>query len=153
MFNNETFTTIFRNNNIEIEDIKDLLLGKYLGWNSEIDIDDINVETTNTAILDYSFSAEVRSWGIKSIYVDIRKFSAEIEWSIDKDFINQDIIDYLLENNPDATEHKNEIIGVIKVDNIKDWDITNEVEFESDGGYHFDMVYINLQKKEISFNN
>jgi hypothetical protein len=153
MFNNQTFTTIFRNENIEIEDIKDVLLKNYLGWNSEIDIDDVNVDVSNTAILEYSFSAEVRSWGIKSIYVEIRNFSADIEWSIDKDFLNQDIIDYLLKNNPDAKETRNQIIGVINIKNANDWDITNEVEFESDGGYHFDMVYINLQKKEISFNN
>ena len=29
------------------------------------------------------------------------------------------------------------------------FDFTNDVEFESDGGYHFSMVYINLIKKDI----
>ena len=63
---------------------------------------------------------------------------------------------YLLQDGDEIfftnTESKNDISGVIYVDTLKDkFDFTNEVEFESDGGYHFDMVYINLPKKQIIF--
>lgn len=140
MFNNEIFTTHFRNDDIENEELKDYLFGK-----KDVDID---IETTSMATLDYRFSAEVRSWGIKSIYTEIVKFYAQIEWTIEKEFLTEEQIKHLLDKG--GSESKNEVSGVIYVDTNKDkFDFTNDVEFESDGGYHFSMVYINLLKKEI----
>jgi len=140
IFNNEIFTTRFGNDDIENEDIKVYLFGE-----KDVDID---IETTSMATLDYRFSAEVRSWGIKSIYTDIVNFYAQIEWTIEKEFLTDEQIKNLLEKG--GTESKNEVSGVIYVDTTKQkFDFTNDVEFESDGGYHFSMVYINLLKKEI----
>jgi hypothetical protein len=148
MFNNEIFTTHFKNNDIEIEDIKEYLLGKDKA-NEDID-NDIDIETTSIATLEYRFSAEVRSWGIKSIYTEIKGLNSQIEWSVEKDYLTDEHKQILLDKG--GTESKNDISGVIYVDTLKDkFDFTNEVEFESDGGYHFDMVYINLPKKQIIF--
>jgi hypothetical protein len=140
IFNNEVFTTRFGNDDIENEDIKDYLFGE-----KDVDVD---IETTSMATLDYRFSAEVRSWGIKSIYTEIANFYAQIEWTIEKEFLTDEQIKTLLEKG--GSESKNEVSGVIYVDTTKQkFDFTNDVEFESDGGYHFSMVYINLLKKEI----
>jgi len=147
MFNNEIFTTHFKNTDIEIEEIKDYLFGK----SSDDGAYPIEVEIMSTATLDYRFSAEVRSWGIKSISTDIARFYSEIEWSVEKTKYLTDKQKQLLFEKG-GIDSKNYITGVIEVDTQKTgWDITNEIEFETDGGYHFSMVYINLPKKELIF--
>lgn len=142
MFNNEIFTTHFKNTDIEIEEIKEYLFGnqnEYLP---------IEVEIVSTATLEYRFSAEVRSWGIKSIAIEIVRFDAQIEWSVEKTkYLTDEHKKLLLDKG--GIESKNYINGVI--DHATGWDITNEIEFEPDGGYHFSMVYINLPKKELIF--
>ena len=143
MFNNEIFTTHFKNTDIEIEEIKEYLFGnqnEYLP---------IEVEIVSTATLEYRFSAEVRSWGIKSIAIEIVRFDAQIEWSVEKTkYLTDEHKKLLLDKG--GIESKNYINGVIDT-HATGWDITNEIEFEPDGGYHFSMVYINLPKKELIF--
>jgi hypothetical protein len=146
MFNNEIFTTHFKNTDIEIEEIKDYLFGKSSDDDGAYPIE---VEIMSTATLDYRFSAEVRSWGIKSISIEIVKFVAQIEWSVEKTkYLTDEHKKLLLDKG--GIESKNYINGVIDT-HATGWDITNEVEFEPNGGYHFSMVYINLQKKELIF--
>jgi hypothetical protein len=154
MFNNEIFTTHFKNTDIEIEEIKEYFFGRRSKDDDDILL--IDFEIMATATLDYRFSAEVRSWGIKSISTDIVRFHSEIEWSVEKTkYLTDKNIKLLLDKG--GVESKNYITGVVKVDTLKNgfenrtWDITNQIEFESDGGYHFSMVYINLPKKELIF--
>jgi len=149
MFNNEIFTTNFKNTDIEIEEIKEYFFGRRSKNDDDILLIDFDIMATAT--LDYRFSAEVRSWGIKSISTDIARFHSEIEWSVEKTKeLTNEHKKLLLDKG--GIESKNYITGVIKVDTLKtSWDITNEIEFETDGGYYFSMVYINLQKNELIF--
>jgi flavorubredoxin len=147
LFNNDTFTTHFKNDDIEVEQIEEYLFGRTDNEDDKL----IDVKFRSIATLHYKFTAEVRTWGIKSIYTDIQKFDAEIEWSVEKNkYLTDEQKKLLLDNG--GYESKNNISGVIKIDTKKQkYDITNDIEFESDGGYHFDMVYINPNKKELVF--
>ena len=146
MFDNQIFKTDFKNSSIEIEELKKYLFGR---GNEFDDILLIDAECSAKASLEYRFSAEVRKFGIKSIYTEIVKFTCEIEWTIEKtQYLGEGHISMLLEKG--GIESKKDITGIIKIDTSKEeWSFTNTVEFESDGGYFFGLAYVNLPDKQI----
>lgn len=137
--NNETFTA-------QVEDTDIWGINEFLGVSKDFDI-----ETGKpTLYVDYELEPEAREWGIKTIYVHIRKIAASIEWYVVPDDLTEDQKAELIKAG--GTEYNNgNIEGVIEIDtSIKEMDITNEATFADDGRFTFDNCEIDLKKNTIT---
>jgi hypothetical protein len=78
----EQFTT-------NIKDIEVSGLAEYLKLEKE---DSLSLDTnTSEATLDYEVEFEMRSWGIKSIYISIKEIRLSVFWSTDSKQDEQEI--------------------------------------------------------------
>ena len=99
----EQFTT-------EIKDVEVSGLGGYLNLGKE---DSLSLDTnTSQANMDYELEFEMRSWGLKSIYIHIKEIRLSVFWST--------------ESNQDEKE--------IEINsNDREWEVEHELTFQEDG--------------------
>ncbi len=76
----EQFTT-------KIKDVEVSGLGEFLKLSQENSLD----TNTSEATMDYELEFEMRSWGLKSIYVHIKEIRLSVFWSIDDDTDEKEI--------------------------------------------------------------
>jgi len=120
-------------------------LNQYLNVSKDIDID----VSRPTSYIDYELQPEAREWGIKSIYVFIKKLTVSIAWEVSTEDLSDEEKESLIKAG--GIEFRNTIEGTIEIDTTDNkWDITTEVEFEKDGALSISEVYIELSDKTIT---
>ncbi len=121
-------------------------INKYLGIDSDIDIE----YGRPTATVKYELEFEAREWGLKYIAVNVKKVTATIEWETDCEFLSDADKEALTKAG--GIEMRNETFaGTIEIEaTIVNWEIENEAEFESDGGFKMDYITINVADKTIT---
>lgn len=107
----------------EIKDIDISGLDKYLKLGEE---DKLSLDTnTSTAKLDYELEFEMRSWGLKSIYIHIKEIRLSVFWTTESEKDEKEI----------------EINS-----NDGKWEVEHELAFQEDG-------MMNPYSVEIDFSN
>lgn len=105
------------------------------GFNSEVLKVDLDIDTTQVAVIDWTFEVESRTWGIKDISVYITKVSCEIEWEIDSEYLTEnDKVDLIAAGGAEYRKQYGETFeGVHTIDTSIDdtWEIVSEVEIGS----------------------
>lgn len=133
-----------------IEDTDIWGINSYLGISKDFDI-----ETGKpTVYVSFELEPEARDWGIKSIYVFVSNVKCSVEWETDSLDLNEEEKAQLIAAG--GTEYRNETIGgTIEIDTFeklkgKEWEITNECKFESDGQFMFGNCEIDFDKMTIT---
>ena len=116
----EKFTT-------EIKDVEVSGLGEYLKLSKE---DSLSLDTnTSQANMDYELEFEMRSWGLKSIYISITEVRLSVFWSTD--------------NKQDEQE--------IEINsNDGKWKVEHELKFQEDGMMSPDCVEVDFSNMLIT---
>ena len=116
----ETFTT-------KIKEVEVSGLAEYLKLSKE---DSLSLDTnTSQATMDYELEFEMRSWGLKSIYIHIKEIRLSVFWSTESD----------------QTEKEIEINS-----NDGKWKVEHELKFQEDGMMSPDCVEIDFSNMLIT---
>lgn len=116
----EQFTTI-------IKDVEISGLEEYLKLEKE---DSYTLDTnTSEATLDYGIEFEMRSWGIKSIYINIKEIRLSIFWS---------------------TESEKEEKEIEINSNDGKWNVEHELKFQEDGMMSPDIIEVDFSNMLIT---
>jgi hypothetical protein len=116
----ENFTT-------EIKDVEVSGLAEYLKLEKE---DSYSLDTnTSIATLDYELEFEMRSWGIKSIYINIKEIRLSVFWS---------------------TESKQDEQEIEINSNDGKWKVEHELKFQEDGMMSPDFIEVDFSNMLIT---
>lgn len=116
---------------------------------------DYDIETGYpTAYIEYELQPEARDWGIKGIYICIKKVSVSIEWEIDCwEMSAEEIAMFVNAGGKEYGSGYNHTVGgtiEIKTNCVDGWKIENETEFQSDGAVSINNVSIDLSDRTIT---
>lgn len=107
-----------------------------------------------TAYIEYELQPEAREWGIKGIYICIKKVSLCIEWEIDCwEMSAEEIAMFVNAGGKEyGSGYNHTVSGTIEIETncVDGWEIDNEIEFQSDGAFSIDNVSIELPVKTIT---
>lgn len=130
----------FRQTKFEIESIH---LNFLLGLDHSIDIE---IEMDNDFIneLNWEIRWDLRDWGIKGFYPQVKNFQARVKWSIYEDQLTEEEI-YHLKSRHDAKLQKDCIVGYI---DISEYDTQIKAIFENDQ-FKCEILDIDFEEKTI----
>ena len=110
---------------------------------------DIDLDTTiENADVSFDMEAEVKRWGIKYITINVKSVTAILIWSVDTDGLSEDDEKKLMAAGGYSNKYHNYIQGEYEIES-KDWDIVNEAEFSSSGGFCFTSCEFDFTNKKI----
>ena len=125
-------------------------INEYLGISKEYDIE----TGYPTAYIDYELQPEARDWGIKGIYICIKKISVCIEWEVDCLEMSAEEIEMFVRagGKEYGSGYNHTVSGTIEIETncVDGWEIDNEIEFQSDGAFSIDNVSVELPVKSIT---
>lgn len=129
--------------------------GTVYGLNKCFGVPDVDIDTgRQTCYVDWLLEPEVRSWGIKSIYVYATKVKLSVEWEVYTEELTEDEKAKLIANG--GREYRNETIsGLIEVDSSEEWSgkkwtIKSEFKIEEDGMCRPQDVEIDFETMTIT---
>lgn len=137
--------------NAIIEDVDVNGINEHFEISKNIDID----TGKPTAYVSFILEPEVRDWGIKSMNMSIRRITISIEWEVYNEDLTSEENLILITVGGKEYKFNNTISGIIEVDTTqkvkdKEWTITNEVEFEKDGGLSIENIEVDFSTMTIT---
>lgn len=125
-------------------------INQFLGISKDYDIE----TGYPTAYIEYELQPEARDWGIKGIYICIKKISVCIEWEVDCwEMPEQDIEMFVKAGGKEyGSGYNHTVSGTIEVETncVDGWEVENETEFQPDGAVSIDNVSIDLSDRTIT---
>lgn len=126
-------------------------INEFLGINKDFDIE---TGYPTAFFIEYELQPEVREWGIKGIYICIKKVSVRIEWEVDCWEMSGEEIEMFVNagGKEYGSGYNHTVSGTIEIETncVDGWEIDNEIEFRSDGAFSIDNVSIELHAKTIT---
>ena len=135
---------------IKITDVELIGISQYLKLDNDVDL---IIENTD-AVIKYSLNFERREWGVKQIDCTINELLFELNWSIDKELINEKKLKEIMNMENVIIDSYNNVIGTIFINsnnkfNNNLWEIIVETSFKRDGAFIINDVIINLENNMI----
>jgi len=125
-------------------------INKFLGIPKDWDIE----TGYPTAYIEYELQPEARDWGIKGIYICIKKISVSIEWEVDCwEMSEEDIAMFVKAGGKEyGSGYNHTVSGTIEIETncVDGWEVDNETEFQPDGAVSIDNVSIDLSDRTIT---
>lgn len=129
---------------IHYKDVSTHSLNTYLGVSEDAPVyDDAGYFT-----IYYTLTPEITSWGIKQIYVHIKKVEGAITWEADLKELSKEDRDILEDIGYPVWKKKGVIVKTIYCEDLP-FEIKTDVDFDNDGRFNITDVHIDFKDKVI----